>query len=90
MTIFSQYDLERIMVLLNYEEQKERTWKIEISNYMKMHEDYNEDLKKKNEERLKKMEEEMTEMEVRANELREKGLCKVKFNPYIVQYKRSK
>lgn len=30
----------------------------------------------------------MAEIEARATELREKGLCRIKFNSYIVEYKK--
>ncbi|KAK1394321.1 hypothetical protein POM88_013377 [Heracleum sosnowskyi] len=84
---FPIYELERINALLNFEEKEERMWKIEIARFMKMHSDYEENLKKLNEEKRCQKEKEMAEMEEKAKELREKGLCRVKQNPYIVEYK---
>ncbi|KAK1356457.1 hypothetical protein POM88_049713 [Heracleum sosnowskyi] len=86
---FYKYELERINALLNFEEKEERTWKIDIARYLKMHADYEENMRKENEEKNKQREKEMAEMEERAKELRQKGLCRVKQNPYIVEYKNS-
>jgi hypothetical protein len=84
---FDTYEQERINALLNFEEKEERMWKIEIARFMKMHSDYKENLQKLNEEKRHQKEKEMAEMEERAKELRRKGLCRVKQNPYIVEYK---
>ncbi|KAK1394699.1 hypothetical protein POM88_013755 [Heracleum sosnowskyi] len=84
---FDTYEQERINALLNFEEKEERLWKIEIARFMKMHSDYKENLKKLNEEKMSQKEKELAEMEERAKELRKKGLCRVKQNPYTVEYK---
>ncbi|KAK1394471.1 hypothetical protein POM88_013527 [Heracleum sosnowskyi] len=84
---FYKYKLERINALLNFEEKEERTWKIDIARFLKMHADHEEDLRRENEERRCKKEKEMAEIEERARELRKKGLCRVKQNPYTVEYK---
>ncbi|KAK1379255.1 hypothetical protein POM88_025999 [Heracleum sosnowskyi] len=86
---FYKYELERINALLNFEEKEERTWKIDIARYLKMHADYEENMRKENEEKNIQREKEMAEMEKRAKELRQKGMCRVKQNPYIVEYKNS-
>ncbi|KAK1355880.1 hypothetical protein POM88_049136 [Heracleum sosnowskyi] len=86
---FYKYELERINALLNFEEREERTWKIDIARYLKMHADYEENMRKENEKKKIQREKEMAEMEERAKELRQKGLCRVKQNPYIVEYKNS-
>lgn len=85
--VIRMYDIERVMALLNYEEIEERKWKIEIAQYLKLHRDHKEEMRKKNEIRKREMEIEMEEIERRAHELRDKGLCKVKFDPYRVEYK---
>ncbi|KAK1403753.1 hypothetical protein POM88_003358 [Heracleum sosnowskyi] len=84
---FYKYELERINALLNFEEKEERTWKIDIARFLKMHADYEENLRKENEEKRCQKEKEMAEMDDRAKELRKKGLCRVKQNPYTVEYK---
>ncbi|KAK1373597.1 hypothetical protein POM88_029790 [Heracleum sosnowskyi] len=84
---FDTYEQERINALLNFEEKEERLWKTEIARFMKMHSEYKENLKKLNEEKRCEKEKEMAEMEERAKELRKKGLCRVKQNPYTVEYK---
>ena len=43
-------------------------------------------MERKYEERRKEKEKEFAELDARAEELRAKGLCKVKFNPYVVEY----
>ncbi|KAK1360051.1 hypothetical protein POM88_044525 [Heracleum sosnowskyi] len=86
---FYKYELERINALLNFEEKDERTWKIDIARYLKLHADYEENMRKENEKKNIQKEKEMAEMEERAKELRQKGMCRVKQNPYIVEYKNS-
>ena len=41
------------MALLNFEEEYERKWKIQIAKYLKMKRKYKEDMKKEEENKLK-------------------------------------
>ena len=79
-------DLERVMRMLDYDNEVERTWKVEIAHYIRRRRDYEEELERKYEERRKEKEKEFAELDARAEELRARGLCKVKFNPYVVEY----
>lgn len=82
------YDIERIIVMLNSEDRVERIWKLELIDFVKMKRDHQAERKKNSEELLKKREEEMAAMEAKVDELRAMGLCRVKFNPYIIEYKK--
>ena len=63
------------MRMLDYDNEVERTWKVEIAHYIRRRRDYEEELERK-----------FAELDARAEELRTRGLCKVKFNPYVVEY----
>ena len=80
------YDLGRIMALLNYGEENQRKWKIQDCPYPKRERRSRKELKRRNEELKKKKEKELEEMEIKAQELRDKGLCRVKYDPYLVEY----
>ena len=80
------YDLGRMLALLNYGEENQRKWKIRIAHILKEREDQEKELKRRNEELKKKKEKELEEMEIKAQELRDKGLCRVKYDPYLVEY----
>ena len=82
------YDLERIIAMLNIEDKVESTWKLELAAFVKMKRDHQESQKRRSGELLKKKEEELESLEAKAEELRAKGLCRVKFNPYVVEYRR--
>lgn len=81
-------ELERVMVLLKYENEEERKWKLEIAHFIKTKRDYEELERRENAEKMRRRDDELRAIESKANEMRAKGLCRVKFNPYTVEYRK--
>ena len=54
---------------------------------MKKRKDYEEELKKHHEQKNKVRKQELEKLEIEAQRLRDQGLCRVKFNPYLIEYK---
>ena len=71
-------DLERVMRMLDYDNEVERAWKVEIAHYIKRKRDYEEEMERKYEVRRREKEKELAELDARAEELRARGIVSTK------------
>lgn len=86
--IGANYMRERIIALLDSQDKVEMVWKQELIDFVKMKRDYDEKIRKECFEKWLKREKELDDLEAEAEKLREKGLCRVQFDPYVVKYRR--